>query len=117
VDSHSKEQTAPVSSLGTHDVRMQRGARDAENSPQQVANLIGKLRILRPGAKIEIQASEGARTKRFPYGRGLRAGVRFCEASSATRTDTYMRGRVHKRRRTIRSGSVERGREIEEEVG
>jgi hypothetical protein len=67
VNSHSREQTAHVACLGTDGARMQRGARDAENPPQQVANLTGKLRVLRPGAEIEIQASEGARTKRFPY--------------------------------------------------
>jgi hypothetical protein len=41
--------------------------RDAENSPQHVVDLTGKLRNHRPDAEIEMEASEGARTKRFPY--------------------------------------------------
>jgi hypothetical protein len=40
--------------------------RDTENSPQCAADLTGKLRRCRPGGEIEIKASEGARTKRFP---------------------------------------------------
>jgi hypothetical protein len=44
-----------------------RRRRDAGNSPQHGADLTGKLRNHRPGAEIEIEASEGARTKRFPY--------------------------------------------------
>jgi hypothetical protein len=40
--------------------------RDTKNSPQCAADLAGKLRRYRPGAEIEIKASEGARTKRFP---------------------------------------------------
>jgi hypothetical protein len=58
--------------------------RDAENSPQHVADLTGKLRMHRPGAEIEIEASEGARTKRFPESGRSASRTRMSGSSAPT---------------------------------
>jgi hypothetical protein len=64
---HREQRMSHATARGTDGRRADaKRRRDAEKSPRHVADVTGKLPMHRPGAEIEIEASEGARTKCFP---------------------------------------------------